>query len=179
MNFFGVKGDGSNVYFLVDVSDSMLENGRGGIKGFADVKKKLNQMIQSLDEQTKSNVVTFGAYEIGKPGADLFRPSSVSATPEIKKSAETFISQYNVSYDTRGPRLNNYHPKIERIGLLRGDKGSSSKVSTRLDLALEAAFEGLADTIFLISDGKAPVLAEGNPEKLSEANRVKHQKDRA
>jgi hypothetical protein len=178
VNFFGVKGDGSNVYFLVDVSDSMLENGRGGIKGFADVKKKLNQMIQSLDEQTKFNVVTFGAYEIGKPGADLFRSSSVSATPEIKKSAETFISQYNVSYDTRGPRLNNYHPKIERIGLLRGDKGSS-KVSTRLDLALEAAFEGLADTIFLISDGKAPVLAEGNPEKLSEANRVKHQKDRA
>ena len=44
---------------------------------------------------------------------------------------------------------------------------------------MEAAFEGLADTIFLISDGKAPVLAEGNPEKLSEANRVKHQKDRA
>ena len=33
VNFFGVKGEGTNVYFVVDVSDSMVEQDKGGIGG--------------------------------------------------------------------------------------------------------------------------------------------------
>jgi len=180
VNFFGVKGEGTNVYFVVDVSDSMLEPERGGVAGFAAVKNNLRQMIQSLDEGTRFNVVTYGAV-----GADLFQASSVPATRENKKAAETFLAKYNLSTERKGTLTNNYRPKISEFGLIQGDKGTG-KVTTRLDLGLLAAFEGLADTIFLISDGKAPVLAEDNraeaqeamkDAEISDADRSKYEKE--
>jgi hypothetical protein len=163
VNFFGVKGEGTNVYFVVDVSDSMLEPDRGGVPGFAVVKNNLNRMIQSLDEATSFNVVMYGA-----AGADLFRPTSTPASPEAKKAAETFVARYNTSIQRKGTLVNNYRPKIPVFGLIQGDKGTG-QITTRLDLGLLAAFEGLADTIFLISDGKAPVLAEDNRAEAREA----------
>jgi hypothetical protein len=179
VNFFGVKGEGTNVYFVVDVSDSMLEPERGGVPGFAAVKNNLRQMIQSLDEGTRFNVVTYGA-----AGADLFQASSVPATPENKKAAETFLARYNLSTERKGTLANNYRPKVTEFGIIQNDKGTD-KVTTRLDLGLLAAFEGLADTIFLISDGKAPVLAEDNraeareamkDAEISDADRSKYEK---
>ena len=177
VNFFGVKGEGTNVYFVVDASDSMLEEDRGGIQGFAVVKGRLKQMIQSLDEASRFNVVVYGA-----SGADLFQSNSVAATPVMKKNAETFLARYNQSAERRGTMDNNYRPKVEEIGLIKGDK-DTGHITTRLDLGLLAAFEGLADTIFLISDGKAPVLAEDNRAEaqkmlmnaeISEADRIKY-----
>lgn len=163
VNFFGVKGEGTNVYFVVDLSDSMLEEERGGLAGFAAVKNNLKQMIRSLDEGTRFNVVAYGA-----SGADLFQSASVPASPEMKKTAEDFISKYNLSSEKRGTMDNKYRPKIPEFGLIQGDKGTG-KVTTRLDLGLLAAFEGLADTIFLITDGKAPVVAEDRREDAKQA----------
>ena len=154
VNFFGVKGEGTNVYFVVDLSDSMLESERGGLVGFAAVKNQLKQMIQSLDEETHFNVVTFAG-----SGADLFQPASVPATLEMKKAAVAFMDKYNNTLERRGTQSNNYQPKIQELGIVKTEKGTD-QVTTRLDLGLLAAFEGCADTIFLISDGKAPVVAE-------------------
>ncbi len=182
VNFFGVKGEGTNVYFVVDLSDSMLEEARGGLAGFAAVKNNLKQMIRSLDEGTRFNVVAYGA-----SGADLFQAASVPASPEMKKTAEDFISKYNLSSEKRGTMDNKYRPKIPEFGLIQGDKGTG-KVTTRLDLGLLAAFEGLADTIFLITDGKAPVVAEDRREDAKQAmkesaisnqDRAKFEKDLA
>ena len=180
VNFFGVKGEGTNVYFVVDVSDSMLEPDRGGVPGFAVVKSNLRQMIQSLDEATCFNVVTFGAN-----GADLFKATSVLATAEEKKAAQSFLNRYNLNTQSRGTKENNYRPKIAEFGLIQVDKGTD-RITTRLDLGLLAAFEGLADTIFLISDGKPPVLAEDRraeareamkEAEISEVDRAKYQKE--
>ena len=180
VNFFGVKGEGTNVYFVIDLSDSMLEEERGGVAGFAAVKNNLKQMIRSLDEGTRFNVVAYGA-----SGADLFQPASVPASADMKKSAEDFISKYNLSSEKKGTIDNKYRPKIPEFGLIRGDKGTG-KVTTRLDLGLLAAFEGLADTIFLITDGKAPVVAEDHREEarqaskdaaISSEDRAKYEKD--
>ena len=180
VNFFGVKGEGTNVYFVMDLSDSMLETERGGVAGYAAVKNNLKQMIRSLDEGTRFNIVAYGA-----SGADIFQPTSVPATGEMKKQAESFIAEYNLSSERKGTKKNNYRPKIEEFGLIRGDKGTG-QITTRLDLGLLASFEGLADTIFLISDGKAPVVAEDNREEAKEAmkgaeisdqDRTKYQKE--
>ena len=180
VNFFGVKGEGTNVYFVVDASASMLQADRGGVQGFAVVKSRLKQMIQSLDEASRFNVVVYGA-----SGADLFQSNSVAATPVMKKNAETFLARYNQSAEKKGTIEDNYRPKVEEIGLITGDK-DTGHITTRLDLGLLAAFEGLADTIFLISDGKAPVLAKDNRAEaqkalinaeISEADRKKYQKE--
>ena len=180
INFFGVKGEGTNVYFVVDLSDSMLEPERGGVSGFAAVKSSLKQMVQGLDEATRFNIVVYGA-----AGVDRFEVESQPATLEKKQAAGAFIEKYNNSTDRRGTQVNNYRPAIPLFGIIQNDRGSD-RVTTRLDLGLLAALEGGADTIFLISDGKAPTLAEDKREEaraawkdaaLSDADRSKYQKE--
>jgi hypothetical protein len=180
INFFGVKGEGTNVYFVVDLSDSMLEQERGGIPGFAAVKANLKQMVQSLDEGTRFNIVAYGAV-----GVDRFEVESQPATREKKMAAEAFIEKYNNSTERRGTQVNNYLPSVPVFGIIQNERGLDW-ATTRLDLGLLAAFEGRADTIFLISDGKAPTLAEDKREEaraamrdaaLSDADRSKYQKE--
>jgi len=180
VNFFGVKGEGSNVYFVIDLSDSMLEAQRGGLSGFALVKNNLKQMVQSLDENTYFNIVLYAAEY-----ATRFQPTAVPANPENKKAAALFIEPFNTSVQTRGLQKGNYQPSIQNLGLIKNDPGSD-KPSTRLDLGLLAAFEGLADTIFLITDGKAPIVAEDKREQakkamenaaMSESDKVKYQNE--
>lgn len=149
VNFFGVRGEGRNVYFVIDLSDSMLEQRRGGPAAFARIKSEVKKMILSLDSETNFNIICFAA-----AGADIFSTKSVPANGEQKKAGTEFIDKYNNSLETRGIKLNNgrgnYSPSISNFGRV------DSSAATRLDLGLLAAFEGLADTIFLISDGKAP-----------------------
>jgi hypothetical protein len=174
VNFFGVKGEGSNVYFVIDLSDSMLEPQRGGLPGFALVKNNLKQMVQSLDENTYFNIVLYAAEY-----ATRFQPAAVPANPDNKKAAALFIEPFNNTVQTRGLQKGNYQPTIQNLGLIEKD-------ATRLDLGLLAAFEGLADTIFLITDGKVPTTKEDKREQakkamenaaMSESDKVKYQSE--
>jgi hypothetical protein len=175
VNFFGVKGEGTNVYFVVDLSDSMVEQDKGGIEGYKNLKEKLGQMIQSLAPETNFNVAFYG------DAVDLFMPSSVPATPENKQAAMKFLPRYMASTSQRGNLLRNYRPTIGTLPALGG--------TSRMDLGLAAAFEGRADTIFVLSDGK-PVIQRAMSEKereeyrkkaadseISVADRQKHEKD--
>jgi len=158
VNFFGVKGEGTNVYFVVDVSDSMVEQDKGGIEGYKNLKDKLGQMIQSLAPETNFNVAFYG------DAVDLFMPSSVPATPENKQAAMKFLPRYMASTTQRGNLLRNYRPTIGTLPALGG--------TSRMDLGLVAAFEGRADTIFVLTDGK-PVIQRAMSEKEREEYRKK------
>ena len=175
VNFFGVKGEGTNVYFVVDLSDSMVEQDKGGIEGYKNLKEKLGQMIQSLAPETNFNVAFYG------DAVDLFMPSSVPATPENKQAAMKFLPRYMASTSQRGNLTRNYRPKISTLPSTGG--------TSRMDLGLIAAFEGRADTIFVLTDGK-PVIQRGMNEKereeyrkkaadseISAADRQKYEKD--
>jgi hypothetical protein len=175
VNFFGVKGEGTNVYFVVDLSDSMVEQDKGGIEGYKTLKEKLGQMIQSLAPETNFNVVFYG------DAVDLFMPSSVPATPENKQAAMKFLPRYMASTSQRGNLTRNYQPKISTLPSTGG--------TSRMDLGLIAAFEGRADTIFVLTDGK-PIIQRGMNEKereeyrkkaadseISAADRQKYEKD--
>lgn len=158
MNFFGVKGEGTNVYFVVDLSDSMVEQDKGGIEGYKILKEKLGQMIQSLSPETNFNVAFYGG------AVDLFMPSSVPATPENKQAAMKFLPRYMASTSQRGNITRNYQPKISTL--------PSNGGTSRMDLGLAAAFEGRADTIFVLTDGK-PVIQRAMNEKEREEYRKK------
>ena len=158
VNFFGVKGEGTNVYFVVDLSDSMVEQDKGGIEGYKNLKEKLGQMIQSLAPETNFNVAFYG------DAVDLFMPSSVPATPENKQAAMKFLPRYMASTSQRGNLTRNYRPKISTL--------PSNGGTSRMDLGLAAAFEGRADTIFVLTDGK-PVIQRAMNEKEREEYRKK------
>ena len=160
VNFFGAKGEGTNVYFVVDVSDSMVETEKGGIDGYKNLKEKLAKMIASLVPETHFNVVFYG------DAVDLFSPESLPATPENQKVARDFLPQYMASTTQRGNILKNFKPKIATL--------PSNGGTSRMDLGLVAAFEGRADTIFVLTDGK-PVIRRG----MTEEERKEDQKKRA
>jgi hypothetical protein len=158
VNFFGAKGEGTNVYFVVDVSDSMVETDKGGIDGYKNLKEKLAQMIASLAPETHFNVVFYG------DTVDLFSPESVPATPENQKAARDFLPKYMASTTQRGNILRNFKPKIATL--------PSNGGTSRMDLGLVAAFEGRADTIFVLTDGK-PVIHRGMTEEERKADQKK------
>ena len=158
VNFFGAQGQGTNVYFVVDLSDSMVEQDKGGIEGYKNLKEKLGQMIQSLSPETNFNVAFYG------DAVDLFMPSSVPATPENKQAAMKFLPRYMASTMKRGNLTRNYRPKISTL--------PSNGGTSRMDLGLAAAFEGRADTIFVLTDGK-PVIQRAMNEKEREEYRKK------
>lgn len=175
VNFFGVKGEGTNVYFVVDVSDSMVEQDKGGIEGYKNLKDKLAQMIQSLAPETNFNIAFYG------DSVDLFQPQSVPAMPENRQAALRFLPRYMASTSQRGNLVRNYKPKIETLAALGG--------TSRMDLGLAAAFEGRADTIFVLTDGK-PVIRRGmdkeereefqkklGDSEISAADRQKYEKE--
>ena len=115
-------------------------------------------MIQSLAPETNFNIAFYG------DAVDLFMVTSVPATPENKQAAMKFLPRYMASTSQRGNVLRNYRPKIQTLPALGG--------TSRMDLGLAAAFEGRADTIFVLTDGK-PVIQRAMNEKEREEYRKK------
>lgn len=146
-NFFGIRGRGDKVAVLLDVSVSMVEEQRGGPDGFARVKNRLYNVIDAISEQAMFNVIAFA------DAAEKWKDEMTLGNSENKGEAKLFVRPFNVSGNW---------------GLSHGDvrssnvKGSVPALggTTRLDLALTAAFENSADTILIISDG-LPMVEKG------------------
>lgn len=152
-NFFGIQGRGDKIAILVDVSVSMVEEEKGGTAGFERVKSRINQVVDALNEKALFNIVTFA------DAAQTFKPQMVPATDEFKGEARKFLQPYNTG---------------NNLGLDSGDVRSIDTGiaaiggTTRLDLALTAAFQMGADTILVISDGLPRVL-KGTSSEQDEA----------
>ncbi len=137
-DFFGIKGRGDKIAILVDVSVSMVEDERGGLKGYDRVRDRIGKVVQALAEGAMFNIIVFA------DAASAYEKAMVVATEDQKTKARQFLRSFNTA--------GNY-------GLTSGNLQSSAigtpaaGGTTRLDLALTAAFEQGADTILIISDG--------------------------
>lgn len=154
-DFFGIRGRGEKIAILVDVSVSMIEEEKGGFDGFVKVKERLGKVVDALGEKTLFNVVAFA------DAAQTFKDEMVPALDENKRAAKRWMSPFNTK--------NNY-------GLTKGnirpmDLGLKAQGgTTRLDLALTAAFQQGADTILIISDGLPRVMKELTSEQIAAWN---------
>jgi hypothetical protein len=124
---------------LVDVSESVVEPAMGGIRGFARVKKRVNDVIDSLPHETMFNVIVFA------DAASAWQSKLAVATDVNKGAAKLWLQPFNASEDQKGLVTGNLSPS--NIGL------QAAGGTTRLDLALTAAFENRADAILIIGDG--------------------------
>ena len=137
-DFFGIRGRGDRIVILLDVSVSMVEPERGGPAGYTRVKNRINEVIDQLHDAAMFNVVVFA------DAASTWEDKMVIASAENKVKAKDWVAPFN----TEG-----------NFGLTSGNfSGISGPVpaiggTTRLDLALAAAFQDGADTILVLSDG--------------------------
>jgi hypothetical protein len=137
-DFFGIKGRGDKIAILVDVSLSMVEDERGGPKGYDRVRDRIDKVIGAMAEGALFNVIVFA------DAASAYNKELVIASDDHKTKAGQFLRGFN----TPG----NYG--LSTGNLQESDLGiRAAGGTTRLDLALTAAFEQGADTILIISDG--------------------------
>lgn len=153
-DFFGIRGRGDRIVILVDVSVSMVEDEKGGPRGYTRVKNRINEVIDALSEGAMFNLVVFA------DAASAFETNTVVATADNKNRAKTFLRGFNTEGNFG---LTSGNLKIADIGV------PAAGGSTRLDIALTAAFEQGADTILIISDG-IPQVKKGITAQQSQAH---------
>ena len=162
-DFFGIKGRGDKIAILVDVSVSMVEDQRGGAQGFIRVKNRINKVINVLQEGTLFNVIVFA------DAASVFnKKEMVVATDEHKSKGKLFLQPFNTPGNW-GLTDGNINPSTVS-GSVPAQGGT-----TRLDLALTAAFENGADTILIISDGLPRVMKGVTFDELRAYENMKRQ----
>jgi hypothetical protein len=159
VSFFGIQARGERIAFIVDLSRSMVEDDKGGLKGINVLKNELKEMVQKLNDGTFFNLIFFDDH------VDLFKPKLVVAKPATKKEAEDFIDPYyatfgkelleNYSQENRhwppATRLHNFNlPMLQSRAKYVSEGGNRN---SQIDAPIAAAFQMKADTIFIISDG--------------------------
>jgi len=83
MNFFGLRARGEKVAILLDVSLSMVEDVRGGVKGFQQVKRRMNEVIDALPETALFNVVAFADAASAMNGLRNLPPRARKSIPSL------------------------------------------------------------------------------------------------
>jgi len=152
VDFFGIRARGEKIAILMDVSVSMVEEGRGGAEGYQRVRQRVEEVIEALPDTTLFNVVVFA------DAAQTMEPELMQATKENKARAMRFVRPYNT-----GGNWGLTHGNVEAI-----DQGVPAVGgTTRLDLALTASFKMGADTILIISDGAPRVRKPPSKEELA------------
>lgn len=146
VDFFGIRSKGERIVIVLDVARSMLEPQRGDITGYEDVKEKLSEVIDNLSSASLFNVMVFSS------GLDVMSSNLVLASKENKQRAIDFIDPY---WRTEGGRISPSAKKSVFLRNYKPDWGGVKPIngSSRMDMALLAAFEQKADNIFMITDG--------------------------
>jgi len=129
---------------------SMCEDQRGGIAGYQRVKSSLEDAVQQVGDGSFLNVIGFAE----KVGACWDKMAV--ASNDARNEASDWIVRFNRLEGPYGMSSGNYRP---------GSYGlDASGGTSRLDLALTAAFEMGADTIFVITDGIPLIQKPFDPE---------------
>ena len=172
INFFGITQSASRVVFLIDASGSMVRPEHGGIPAYTAVKKKLSEMIQVLDENTLFDVIIFAGR------SDMYQPGLVEATESHKRNLAKWLEPYMATKENAlRPNLNPIDDKKNAEYALPG----ANNGSTRMDVALGAAFSLKPNAIFLLSDGDPNIMIQTwtgknnqpvSPDNLSKAMRA-------
>jgi hypothetical protein len=152
INFFDIQARGERIAVLVDVSVSMVEEERGGPAGFNRVRERLSQVVGALKDGTLFSVIVFA------DGCSSMSPKMVYASGDTRSQAKAFLSGFNVA-GNYGLESGNFSGAKVGLPAMGG--------TTRLDLALSAAMEQLADTIMIISDGLPQVVKPLDPNAMN------------
>jgi|GEM_PF-2340609 len=171
IKFFGFDSDASSVILAIDTSGSMI-GAVGGAAGIAQLQSEIGRTIEALSLGSLFNIICFGQ------DADAAFPANVLATSDNKRAAQKFMAGYygdggfgrtrteklrelNQPLDVEVARIDDVPFTPLTVETVKGLEGTSG--SSRMDLALVAAMQRGASTIFLLSDGQPSAVLDGKP----------------
>ncbi len=165
-SFMGIAGGGKRMILVIDTSTSMPRE--CSPSGIAAIRAEITRTVSALPGGTEFNIICYGN------SADGLFPKPIAATSDRKHRVDEFMKGYfgvgpfpRTRTETFGDKGKDsdgiaYIPiPPDKVSGLEGTSGGS-----RLDLALVAAFDQKATTIFLMTDG-APSTSKGG-KRLSE-----------
>lgn len=169
--FLGLESVGNNIIFCIDTSGSMQSNLKPA--GIAAMRKEMEKVISGLPPLAQFNIICFANY------GDIFKPKSVMASAENKKEAIAFLSGYFGAGGFGRTRAERFGRRgkddtgTEFVALLPEDveELAGTVGSSRIDLAMVAAFERMPSTIYVVSDG-APGTRRENSDRAMDKDDI-------
>lgn len=141
INFFGIRGESEKAVFIIDASSAMLDSSTGGAAAYEYIKNELVRITSELNPAVLFNLILYDGQRVS-----LFRSQLVPAAKENTAALAAWIQEINS--DPARPGLpeerNNYRRPEEPYKTAVGADASCWL------LALQAAFEQKADSIFLL-----------------------------
>lgn len=138
VNFFGITSSGERIMFIIDATDYMLEDKKGGIPAYNIIKQDVSRMVDELSPGTLFNVMFYRGGSV-----QAFSPTMLAATRENKDRIIKWIEPINKDYASRGNVRGNVN--LERKDIQPMENHPSQWVK-----ALQIAMEQGADAIFLL-----------------------------
>ncbi len=153
VSFLGVQSGGERVAILVDCSDYMLEDGKGGMWAFRIVKDECVKLVQGLLPGVMFNVYLFSSNNVY-----LFKEHMVASTPSVVNDLREWIAPVNEDAGKRGARINNFTPEREYFnqrstfywGYKKNENPGNAHTIANYARALHAAMADQAESIFMI-----------------------------
>lgn len=138
VNFFGIQSQGERIIFIVDASDHMLVDEKGGIPAYEIIKQEITRMVNELSPGTLFNVLFYRGRNVM-----AFSDRMLPATREHKERFATWIQPINKDYASRGNIRNDLDIEHKDIRPMFGDVGNWVR-------AVQVAMEQGADNINLL-----------------------------
>ena len=130
-NFFGMRSQAKSILFVLDSSQSNVSGGGKSPETYRELEKEVFKTLKALNPATRFGVILYA------PKLWTFQEELVPGTPENVKAAEQFIKDYSVATAREGGGKVNF----------------GGHAGTRMDLAVDRAFEYKPDMILWVSDG--------------------------
>ncbi len=131
INFFGMRSQAKNILFVLDSSQSNVAGGGKSPATYRELEKEVFKALKLLNPASRFGIILYA------PKLWTFQEKLVPGTPENVKSAEQFIKDYSVATALEGGGKVNF----------------AGHAGTRMDLAVDRAFELKPDMIIWVSDG--------------------------
>lgn len=138
VNFFGISSSGERIMFIIDATDYMLEDQKGGIPAYNIIKQDVSRMVDELSPGTLFNIMFYRGSSV-----QAYSPTMLPATRENKERVLSWIDPINKTFETRGNIRAN-------VDLQNKDIQPMEHQPTMWVKALQIAMEQGADAIFLL-----------------------------
>jgi hypothetical protein len=132
----------------------MAEDQRGGLKGYQTLKRHVEQVLRGLRDGALFNVIAF------EDSVSVLWKEMRPAGKKTRTEASDWVMRFNNVDGPFGLLGANYAPGRHGLPAVGG--------TSRLDLALTAAFELGSDTVFVITDGVPRIRKELTGRELEE-----------
>lgn len=156
VNFFGLSGSGKKIVFVIDATQKMLVDEKGGMTAYDNVKTEVSIMLANLNRGTHFNILLYDGKRLV-----AFRDELVPGLPSNIRLAIDWLGPLNRDYESLGLGVQ----YGESLSVSDDEKSPIQAVDVaHYTKAIQKAMEWQASSIFCIVSGYENMNRSPTPE---------------